>query len=387
MVTVQVGDQVWIRKPGNPSTPVEFIAAMEQIKLWKETQPPNDLVRWNPWDYEELDEHNGFDAATWAALEVRDGWRRKGARQQRKPFDVDAWMAEQDAKWKREQLAREKRWAKAARRYDPESHEARLRMLEDWMSLRRVEEELVGFVSGTTFPGMDPARRAKKVLELEEQRAKWQAEIAELAKKVGDPEAVVDERGQMPAERRETNLIMYRFHRARAVPQLRAHLAGLEKQIATAGKPRDHNLEAERSITDRKLQQYLSVPPLMPDDMCADCYSPVMTHGWKLWPEGQHLCPAWPRNRAHLQEVRVLFDRFVNEKREQDKRESRLAADAAGRAEDAAKPKPIATFPRKVPITEVTERLAELQKEHPDAELRSGPKGFELWLPEPTNRK
>jgi len=48
MVTVQVGDQVWIREPGNSSAPVEFIAAMEQIKFWKETRPPDDLVRWNP---------------------------------------------------------------------------------------------------------------------------------------------------------------------------------------------------------------------------------------------------------------------------------------------------------------------------------------------------
>lgn len=46
--TLQIGDQVWLRKPGATTTAEDLPAAMTQIETWQQTRPAHDLVRWNP---------------------------------------------------------------------------------------------------------------------------------------------------------------------------------------------------------------------------------------------------------------------------------------------------------------------------------------------------
>lgn len=159
-VAVQIGDEVWIRKPGATSTPDEFVAAMNQIRVWTETRPPHELVLWNPWDYEELEKSHAFDAATWTARKIRDGWRKKGDR--RKRFDVDAWMAKGRARFERSSRPRRRAGRRQRKTTTPTSTGARLALLEDQMAVRRVDEALGEFRDGTGFPKMDPAQRGQE---------------------------------------------------------------------------------------------------------------------------------------------------------------------------------------------------------------------------------
>jgi hypothetical protein len=331
------------------------------------------LIHWNPWDFEELDEHHGFDKATWEALEIRDGWRKKGQRRHR--IDVEAEMARDKVRHEREWAAKEARWARAAKRYDRERHEARLAMLEDQMSLRRVEEELAGCLDGSRFP--KHPRRDAEIAKLHSDRARWQSSIAELSAKVGDPETVVDEHGRLPAERREMNLLAFRFDREREVKALRTEIAKLDDQIKAAGKPRDSNLTAKRHYPQMRLDVLLRIPPLKPEDMCADCTRPLMLHGWRLSPDGQDYCIAWPRNRAHRKEAYEMFQQMVRQHDDREKREKERAVEAA--KANLPAPQPLATFGPSVAASTVMKKLAAIQEKHPGAKLKSRANGFEVW--------
>ena len=360
----------WVRKPGTTTTTEEFRAALEQIARWN---PNWDLIQWNRWDFEELDEHHGFDKATWAALQIRDGWRKKGRRRRR--IDVEAEMARDKTRHEREWAAKEARWAKAAERYDQERHEARLAMLEDQMSLRRVEEELAGFLDGSRFPRHP--RRDEEIAKLEKERARWRSSVAELSAKVGDPEIVLDERGRLPAERRAMNLLSFRSDREREVKELRAEIAQVDDQIQAASKPRDSKLTAKRSILQMRLDVLLRIPPLKPEDMCADCTRPLILHGWRLSPDGQDYCIAWPRNRAHRQETYEMFQQMARQHDEREKREKQRAVEAAKAMAPA--PKPLATFGPNVAVSTVMRKLAAIQEKHPGTKLKSRADGFEVW--------
>jgi hypothetical protein len=236
-------------------------------------------------------------------------------------------MARDKARHEREWAAKEARWAKAAERYGEERHEARLAMLEDQMSLRRVEEDLTSFRDGTLFPGHP--RRDEQIAKLEKERARWQSSVAELSAKVGDPETVVDQRGRLPAERREMNLLTFGFDRQREVKELRTEIAQLDDRIKAGGKPRDSKLAAERSVLQMRLEVLLRIPPLKPEDMCADCTRPLLLHGWRMSPDGQNYCIAWPRNRAHRKKAYEMFQEMVRQNQEREKREKERALEAA----------------------------------------------------------
>jgi len=365
-----IDDVTWVRKPGTTTTIDELRAALEQIARWS---PDWDLIHWNPWDFEELDEHHGFDKATWEALQIRDGWRKKGQRRRR--IDIEAEMARDKARHEREWAAKEARWAKAAKRYDQERHDARLAMLEDQMSLRRTEEELAGFRDGSRFPRHP--HRDEEIAKLEKERARWLSSVAELSAKVGDPETVLDKRGHLPAERRAMNLLTFRFDREREVKELRAEIAQLDDQIKAAGKPRDSKLTARRSYLAMRLDVLLRIPPLKPEDMCADCTRPLLLHGWRLSPDGQDYCIAWPRNRAHRKEAYEMFQEMVRQNQEREKREKERAVEASKAKLPA--PQPLATFGPNVAASTVMRKLAAIQEKHPGAKLKSRTNGFEVW--------
>jgi len=257
MLTVQIGDMTWGRKPGAPSTAEELVAAQQHIQAWLKAPERH----WNPWDYEEM------DVVTEAAFRVRDEWSREGVdprftrmSEAEVDADVETRMAEWRAEYDRKATATKARQVEAAKHYDPDREQARLQLLEDQLSLRRVEEELAGYEDGTL--GMDNVRRGKKILDLEDEKTKWRNRVADLTAEVGDPEAVVDELGQTPADRREHTLSVYSARRHVDVAKIRAQLAELDEQIAAAGKPVDSKLSAQRAMLKMDLERYLSAPPL-----------------------------------------------------------------------------------------------------------------------------
>jgi hypothetical protein len=102
--------------------------------------------------------------------------------------------------------------------------------------------------------------------------------------------------------------------------------------------------------------------------MCSDCYTPLLQHGWKLAPQGEVLCAAWPRHRARIESVRQML--FTAAERNRAKNEP----------PPPPKPQPLAVIKSGLPIAEVIAQLSELQKQYPDARVRRGDRNrWELW--------
>jgi hypothetical protein len=79
-------------------------------------------------------------------------------------------------------------------------------------------------ISRELSPGMEDGRRDKYLARLEAGIAAGQRAVDELAAAAGDPETVCDERGWLPAERRELSMTLFKARRAAEVRELRARI-------------------------------------------------------------------------------------------------------------------------------------------------------------------
>lgn len=219
---------------------------------------------------------------------------------------------------------------------------------------------------------MQSERRAKAIAELEADLATGAATVDRLAALVRDPEQVIDRLGRLPADRREYSLIAYSQERERSVKTLREEIPQMEAVVKAAERADRSRRRYELDAARRKLERLLAVPPLTADDMCSECATPWREHGWSAPPyEGP--CPAWPGWAARLQKVReMLLDGLERKRRTEE-------APAA-----TPKPEPLATIPSGLPITEVMDRLGQLQREHPNAVVKRGSANrWELWPGKP----
>lgn len=133
----------------------------------------------------------------------------------------------------------------------------------------------VATAAGEKFPAMDPARRRDEVAQLETSSRRAEAAIEKLIPVVGDPETIVDQRGQSQADRRESSFLRFRFDREHAVRRLRGIVAEMNEQQRSA-PDRAAKAEVRKQLTEPKaeLDRLLAIPPLTADDMCGDCYHP-----------------------------------------------------------------------------------------------------------------
>ncbi|MDT0263421.1 hypothetical protein [Jatrophihabitans lederbergiae] len=359
--TVVVGDAVehdgllWAPKSGATASAEEFIAARTRIvELQQRSQ-------WNPWV---MDDHE----AEWdAAVEVFEQWTRaepgfrtKTSRQ------VDAWMARLDREFEAKRKREDREYERNKMRYDPEREASRLALLEDQAYERYLLHQLDDYRSGRYGWGLPAEKREAEIAELEDKLATCRARIEQLIPVVGDSEDVVDRRGWLPSDRRELSLSMYRFDREREVRALRAAIVEHEAALkATKDKAEQAEIRPKLQDARYKLDGWLAVPPLTADEMCSECARPLANHGWRLthW-DGP--CAAWPRHAAHIREVREMFFKMVER--------SKPAPPPP------PKPEPLAVVPSGLPIADVMQRLAEIQKQHPDAVVkRGGANRWEVW--------
>jgi hypothetical protein len=312
--------------------------------------------RWNPWVREDR------AAEYHDAIAVIDQWRRAG------PGRRMLTVKQLEARWARQDCEREQARAKLKQErearsalYDKPRAEARLALFEQRSILRHEMSELAAYRAGPRFPKMDDAKRNAEMAALAASITERHQTIDQLAQVVGDPETVIDQNGWLPADRRDAMLLHYRFERERKVRKLRADIPELTATVERKDRWKVASLQ-------RDLDRLLAVSPLTADDMCSDCPTPQSEHGWTT-PPSSGPCPAWPGWRARLQKARAIIEAGARE-----------AEAAKKQAPPPPKPEPLAVIPSGLPIGEITERLQELQKQFPDAEVRRGRASrWELW--------
>jgi len=344
---------LWKPKRGATATAEEFIAART---LFVEAHRDS---RWNPWV---LDDR---EAELEHATQVMDQWTRaEPGHRMLTQKQVEARMAKLDQERERKRAKHEKERAARAAHYSQERADARLALIEHQSRLEHELAEASGFGDGSRFPLMDPKRRQEEITKLDESIEQRRREIERLAAVVGDPEAVVNERGLLPRERRELTLMHYRYEREAGIRRLRKDLPELEAGLKAATDRKE--LRDKTTTTRRQLDELLAIPPLVADDMCSECPTPMAKHGW-VTPPFDGPCPAWPGWAARLRRAREIL--------------ASAARDAPKPTKPPVpKPEPLAIIPSGLPNAEVTQRLMELQKKYPDAEVRRGRANrWEIW--------
>jgi hypothetical protein len=352
------GERLWRAKPGATSTFEENVAARALF-----TDLHQDEF-WNPWRMEEqatdLD-HAQQVMEEWERAE--SGFKRKTKRQ------VEAEMARWDRDFQRKRKHREHQRQENLKRYDPDREQARLELLEQECVLAHKSAEVAKLRDGERFPAMPSERRAEQVAELNEAIDRHRAAVERLSPNVGDPEDVPDQQGLVPLDRRHSTLYRYQERRISEVREIRALLPELETQIkATDDRAEWSKLRTERAIKKGRLDMLLAVPRLEAGDMCADCASPANKHGYAT-PPFDRPCPSWPGQHAIHAEIMQMLQTF-----------QRRHGSEPSEKPPKPKPEPLAIVPSGLPITEVVQRLQEIQARYPDAEVRRGRANrWEVW--------
>jgi multidrug efflux pump subunit AcrA (membrane-fusion protein) len=289
-------------------------------------------------------------------------------------------VEEAEAKWARGEEERkaaraEQEEVQQQRRvgYDAAREHARLALLEQEARLLGERRELQRRRNGASFPGMPLDRQAAEVAERSAVVASIEANVDRLRAETGDPETVVDARGELPGERREMFLTRFWIWRWEEVDALRASVttlnATLEQTNGRAERARvQGNIRSKRS----RLDALVAMPPLTAADMCADCDRPVAWHATgHSGPLDVGPCPAWPLWAA---QVKSIQDGIVAASARA------RTADKPAKPKPKPKPEPIAVVPSGRPIAEVITTLTEISAEHPDAIVRRGNANkWEIW--------
>lgn len=345
---------LWKRLPGGTSTFAEFVAAgVEWMDIFHETQ-------WNPWRKDEL------QPASERARAVREGWTRaEPDHRMMTEEEFVVWMEDLDRERDDQRAADEARWEQDKAHYSEQREQARYALLELEATRAHLEGEIERLRSGAVFPGMLADMRAKRVADLEADRDRNEAEISELTATVGDAETVVDAEGRLPRDRRPLKLVGYDCDRRFRVEELQASIAALQEALsAEEDRTKKSSLRARAAGMERELAALLAVPRLTPDDMCADCDTPMAQH--LTSGSGARGCPYWPVRAARMKQAWENVRRILEY--------------AKPTEPTPPKPEPLATLPGSLGIGEVIERLKELQAKHPDAVVKRGRANrWELW--------
>lgn len=326
-------------------------------------------IRWNPWVRE--DRTVEFDHAVtvmsqWKRAEP--GFRQPSAEKIKREIDADVAKAraESDATREERELQRRAR----VPQYDEGREQARLALLEQESILAYVTLEHAELQDGSRFPRMEPGRRAEQVEDLTRRIAAVEERIAALRVQVGDPEAVVERHGWLPAERRELSLESFTARRQCEVWDLREHINRVQAALkATTDAGERRSLRSKIAIESSTRDTWMAVPELEPADMCADCAVPVAWHGWStpldLAMLGAGPCAAWPGWAERVRSAREFLMK---------------AAEPRPAAPPRPSPKPLVVVPSGMPIGDIIKHLQEAQAKHPDAVVRRGDRNrWEIW--------
>jgi hypothetical protein len=366
-VVIELDGELWEPVPGATVTAEEFVAARSLI------QEIHRSLWWNPWWMTER--RAEYDAA-WETCEQ---WTRRdpdpdppGKSVEEYEAELEQKLAEAEAQAAAEEKQAERDRAKRAARYDPQRAQARLALLEEQGILADKVRERDELISRDLFPLIDDRQRDSHLAALERAIAAGQRAVDELAAVVGDPETVCDERGWLPAERRELSLRAFKQRREAEIRQLRTRIPARQAELKTlTGRSERATLREALRKDAARLASLEAMPPMQADDMCPECVSPAwhspgVTLNLTDMSSTGGPCPAWPRWAQQIEKLHRAL-------REPPARPS---------GPPAPKPRPIAVIPAGLPIEELISKLDAIRVDHPGAQIRQG-KGnrLEIWPP------
>lgn len=355
---VEHDGKLWKPRPGATVTFEEFLRT--RVRFLE----VDDHVSWNPWDCHLRDE------AEQAALAVSGQWiRAEPGFRQLTEAELQARMAQWDAEFEAEQHRKEVERQQRASRYDPEREKARLHLLEDEAILRHMHQEAAEMDGGSRYPRMPDQRRANMLSELHEEMEKCQRRVDRLRTQVGDPDTVTDRNGWLPAERRQTAVGHFSAWRIAEVTELRGCIDRVAEELKnTSGRSERAAVSKKSWLDEYKLKGLLAVTRPSAEEMCSECYRPTSWDRWRTGGDGLFYtgpCPAWPGWAERIAKTREMLLR---------------GSSTAPTKLAAPKPQPLAVIPSGLPITEVIERLAQLQVQFPDGQVKRGRANrWEIW--------
>lgn len=340
VVIIELDGMLWKPVPGATASAEEFEQARSLIV------EIHALEAWSPWVAE--DRASEYEAAVgvfkqWTRAEP---WFRKKTHEELQA-EHEQWLAGLDARVKAETARRQREQAARAASHDPERAQARLALLEQQAVLADTTRERDEIAAHELFPAMPEDAREQKLAGLEQTIATAKANVRQLAERVGDMEAVADDYGRLPAERRELALQIFAADRVTEVRKLRGQVASQQAELKAAkGRTERTRIRETLSKNTDRLEFLEQIPPMTAADMCSECVTPASWHGFRfeISAANPHCgpCPAWPRWGQRLQKAREIL---------------MTAAAKPTDPPSPPKPQPLAIIPSGLPIEEVIARL------------------------------
>jgi hypothetical protein len=354
---IEVDGLPWKPRPGATCSSEEFRWARSLIlEIHRD-------AAWNPWVREDRTQELK------QAMGVFEQWTR--AEPDFRPWtaeELDAQMAGRDAEFQAHQAERDRQRTARVALYDAGQEQARLALLEQQAILRHRTEELHDLRERRRFPAMPEQRRHEQIAELERSVAAVRSEAVRLQEAVGDAEAVVDERGWLPKERRELSLTLFSARRCTEVRELRERVREQQAKLkATKGRTERASIRDALNRDTRRLEFLIAIPRLEATDMCSECVLSARWHGYITTGENPDAgpCPAWPRWAQRIRKVREMIAAAVKDK----------PAEPPPR-----KPEPLAVIASGLPIAEVIRVLTDLEAKYPTARVHRGNRNrWEIW--------
>ena len=254
------------------------------------------------------------------------------------------------------------------------SAQALLALLEEQGVLAAKVRERDEIISRKLFQATDDGECDRYLAGLEAEITAGQRAVDELAAVVGDPETVCDERGWLPAERRELSLTLFRVRRVADVRELRARVPARQAELkAMRGRAGRAELCEALQMDMARLASLEAMPPMQAAGMCSECadpawHSPGVTFNLTDGSSTGGPCPAWPRWAQKVEMLRAELRKIASQ--------------------SAAEPPPpplgpIAVIKAGLPIEDVIAKLTAVQADHPGAKLRQGKRNrWGIWPPE-----
>lgn len=220
----------WKRHAGCASSATDFLAALDELsRFWHVDH------QWDWWQEGRRDEEDE------RLHKVLEQWDHAAP-----PVGGYLSVSDLEARLDAKQARREEERALRAENYDKERAAARVGLLS--------EQATAGFMRHVLNAPLDSAQAAKA----EELLSASERQAAALLEQIGDPDAVVDQRGDLPATRRERHL--------------NEHMTYFR-----------HRLLREWSSGQRsRFKQLLAMRAPRAVDMCSECQAPTEWHTYGL---------------------------------------------------------------------------------------------------------
>jgi hypothetical protein len=169
--------------------------------------------------------------------------------------------------------------AQRAARYDRERDRARLALLGQLAILAGKTREREQLASRKLHPAMEDERRHAKLAKLDLDITAAARTVDELTPVVGDPDAVWDEHGWFPSERRALALEIFAERRVNEVRELRGRVAARRHHPDAVRGRSGRARSGEALLRDTARLRFLeATPPLEAADMCSECPTPAAWH-------------------------------------------------------------------------------------------------------------